>query len=80
MTTGSDEQRSDPLNGRERPPVYSAGKGDNIYQIAGAAFGALRKAYPNDGAELAKAMMVRVQQAKSYDEACGIIEEYVELT
>lgn len=80
MTTGSDEQRNDPLNGRERPPVYSAGKGDNIFQIGGAALGALRKAYPHDGADLAKQMLERVQQAKSYDEACGIIEEYVELT
>lgn len=60
---------------RDKPKCKLVGTDGNIFALLGVALKALR----SEGLEVeAKAMMDRVVQAGSYDEALCIIQEYVE--
>lgn len=59
----------------KRPKCPMIGKNGNIFNIMGIASRTLRQ---NDMAEESKEMCSRITSSGSYDEALGIIMEYVE--
>lgn len=61
----------------KKPKCALIGKNGNIFNLMGIASRTLRD---NNMCEEAKEMVIRIEESKSYDEALGIIGEYVEIT
>lgn len=61
----------------EKPKCALIGKDGNIFNLMGIASRTLRN---NNMKEEAKEMVIRIEESKSYDEALGIISEYVDIT
>lgn len=61
----------------EKPKCALIGKDGNIFNLMGIASRTLRN---NNMKEEAKEMVIRIEKSKSYDEALGIISEYVDIT
>ena len=61
----------------EKPKCALIGKDGNIFNLMGIASRTLRN---NNMREEAKEMVIRIEESKSYEEALGIIGEYVEIT
>ena len=61
----------------EKPKCALIGKDGNIFNLVGLASRTLRN---NNMKEEAKEMVIRIEESKSYNEALGIIGEYVEIT
>ena len=61
----------------EKPKCALIGKDGNIFNLMGIASRTLRN---NNMKEEAKEMVIRIEESKSYNEALGIIGEYVEIT
>lgn len=62
---------------REKPDCELVGKDGNVFNLVGLAARTLRE---NDMKDAAKEMTERVYQSGNYDEALGIIGEYVNIT
>lgn len=61
----------------QKPKCALIGKDGNIFNLMGIASRTLRN---NNMREEAKEMVIRIEESKSYNEALGIIGEYVEIT